>query len=57
MSLVNVMSSQVELSATGPSVVQRSPTVCGVSEYDLEASIMRGSGPLGLWRHEQKIVL
>jgi len=56
-SLVNVMSSQVELSATGPSVVQRSPTVCGVSEYDLEASIMRGSGPLGLWRHEQKIVL
>ena len=56
MSLVNVVSCQVELSATGRSVVQRSPTDCGVSECDREVSIMRGSGPLGLWRHEQKIV-
>jgi hypothetical protein len=32
---------QVEISASGRSLVQRSPIECGVSEYDLEASIMK----------------
>jgi hypothetical protein len=31
---------QVELSASGWSLVQRSPTECGVSECNREASIM-----------------
>ena len=38
MSLVNVVSCQVEVSATGRSLVQRSPTECGVSECDVEPS-------------------
>jgi hypothetical protein len=40
---VSVVCCQVEVSASGLSLVQRSPTACGVSEYDREASIMRGS--------------
>jgi hypothetical protein len=36
---------QVEVSATGWSLVQRSPTECGVSECDREASIMRRPRP------------
>ena len=32
---------QVEVSATGRSLVQRSPTECGVFECDHESSIMR----------------
>jgi hypothetical protein len=36
---------QIEVSATGWSLVQRSPTDCGVSECDREASIMRRSRP------------
>jgi hypothetical protein len=40
-SVVSVVCCQVEVSATGWSLVQRSPTDCGVSEYDREASIMR----------------
>jgi hypothetical protein len=35
---VSVACCQVEASATGWSLVQRSPTECGVSECDLEAS-------------------
>jgi hypothetical protein len=35
-----------EASASGWSLVQRSPTECGVSECDREASIMRRPGPL-----------
>jgi hypothetical protein len=31
MSVANVVRSQVEVSATAPSLVQRSPTDCGVS--------------------------
>jgi hypothetical protein len=38
MSLVSVVCCQVEVSATGRSLVQRSPTECGVSECDREAS-------------------
>jgi hypothetical protein len=47
MSLVSVVCCQVEVSATGWSLVQRSPTECGVSECDREASIMRRPEPLG----------
>jgi len=36
---------QVEVAATGRSLVQRSATDCGVSEYDIEASTMRRPRP------------
>jgi hypothetical protein len=36
---------QVEVSATGWSLLQRSPTECGVSECDRDASIMRRPRP------------
>ena len=36
---------QVEVSATGLTFVQRYPSECGVSVYDLETSIMGGIGP------------
>ena len=39
--LVNVVCCQVEVSALGRSLVQRSPTECGVSECGREASKMR----------------
>jgi len=43
----------VEVSATGWSLVQKSPTDCGVSECDYEASIMRRLWPSkGLLRRE-----
>ena len=45
MSVVSVVCCQVEVSATGWSLVQRSPTECGVSECDREASIMRRPRP------------
>jgi hypothetical protein len=35
----------LEVSAMGQSLVQRGPTECGVSEYDLETSIMRRPKP------------
>ena len=38
MSVVSVVCCQVEVYATGRSLVQRSPTDCGVSECDLETS-------------------
>ena len=44
-SLVSVVCCQVEVSALGLSLVQMSPTKCGVSECDREASIMRRSSP------------
>jgi hypothetical protein len=47
MSLVSVVCCQVEDSETSWSLVQRSPTECGVSEYDREASIMRRPWPTG----------
>jgi len=37
---------QVEVSAMGWSLIQRSPTYCGVSECDRKASIMRRPWPL-----------
>ena len=39
--VVSAVCFQVEVSVSGWSLVQRSPTECGVSEYDHEASIMR----------------
>jgi hypothetical protein len=45
LSLVSVVCCQVEVSATGWSLVQRSLTECGVSECDREASIMRRPRP------------
>jgi len=41
MSVVNVVSCQVEVSTSGWSLVQRSPTECGVSEFDRESPILR----------------
>jgi hypothetical protein len=38
---VNVVCYQVEVSASGRSLVQRSPTECGVSECGRETSKMR----------------
>jgi hypothetical protein len=49
LSLVSDMWCQVEVSASGWSHVQRSPTKCGVSECDREASIMRRSWPTRGW--------
>ena len=52
LSLVSVVFCQVEVSATCRSLVQRSPTECGVSECDLETSTMRRPSPTGgaeLW--------
>ena len=43
LSLVSVVCCQVEASVLGLSLVQRSPTECGVSECDDVASIMRRS--------------
>ena len=40
MSVVNVVCCQLEVSATGRSLVQRSPTDCGVSECDRGSSKM-----------------
>ena len=44
-SLVSVMCYQLQVSASGWSLVQRSPTDCGVSECDSESSIMRRPWP------------
>ena len=44
LSLVSVACCQVEVCATGRSLVQRSPTECGVSVGDRKASIMRRIG-------------
>jgi len=50
-----IVCSQVEVSASGWSLVQRSPTECGVSECDREASLMRRPWPArGLLRHGKK---
>jgi hypothetical protein len=45
MSLLNVVCCQVEVSAAGRSLVQRGPTECGVSGYDLEISTRRRPYP------------
>jgi hypothetical protein len=45
LSLVIVVCCQIEVSAKSWSLVQSSPTECGISECDLEASIMRRTWP------------
>jgi hypothetical protein len=45
LSLVSVVCCQIEVSGTGRSLVQTSPTECGVSECDRETSIMRRPRP------------
>jgi hypothetical protein len=45
LSVVSVVCCQVEAGASGWALVQVSPTECGVSEYDCEASIMRWPWP------------
>ena len=47
MFVVSVVCYQVEVSASGWSLVQRSPTDCGVSECDNESSIVRRPWPSG----------
>jgi hypothetical protein len=44
---MSVVCCQVEVSATGCSLVQGSPTECGVSECDREALIIRIPWPTG----------
>jgi hypothetical protein len=52
LSLVSVVCCQVEVFATGWSLVQRSPTECGVSECDREASKNEAAlAHWGLLRH------
>ena len=46
-SVVGVVCCQVEVSASGWSLFQRSPAECGVSECDREPSIMRKPWPVG----------
>jgi len=53
-SLVSVVCYQVEDSVSGWSLVQRSPTDCGVSECDREALIMRRLWPTGDCRAMEK---
>ena len=45
LSLASVVCCQVEVFASSWSLVQRSPTECGVSECDREVSIMRRPWP------------
>ena len=42
---MSVMCSQVEVSASGLSLVHRSLSECGVSQYDREDSVMRKPWP------------
>ena len=53
MSLVSVVFCRVEATATGRSLVRRSPTECAVSERDFETSTMRRPRLLGLSSHEK----
>jgi len=58
LTVVSVVCFKVEVSASGWSHVQRSPTEYGVPEYDRESSIIRRSCPLGgLTKHEKILLL
>ena len=54
MSHVSVVCCQVEVSATGRSLIQRSPTTCGMPECDLETSNNEGLSPARMSSHEKK---
>jgi hypothetical protein len=45
--LVSVVCCQIQVSGSGWSLIQRSPTECGVSECDREATIKRKTWPTG----------
>jgi len=47
LSLVSFVCCEIEVSASSWSLVKRSPTECGVSECDREASIIRRPWPTG----------
>jgi hypothetical protein len=54
LSLVSAVCCQVEVSASGSSLVQRSPTECDVSECDLETSkSRRPNARFALLRHRK----
>jgi hypothetical protein len=55
LSIVSVVCCQVEVPSTGRSLIQRSPTECGVSVRDREASEMRRPWPTGGCRAMEKI--
>jgi hypothetical protein len=55
--ILGVVCCQVEVSAPGRQLVQRSPTDCGVSVCDFETSTMGGIGPLGCSSREKKCSL
>jgi len=57
LSLVSVVCCKLEITASGWSVVQRSPTECGVSECDHESSAMMRPWLTGLLLHGKKIFL
>jgi hypothetical protein len=52
--LVSVVCCQVEVSATGRCFVQKSPTECGVSQCDREASIMEALAHSEMLRNGKK---
>jgi hypothetical protein len=56
LSLLSVVRCQVEVSAPSLSLVQRSPTLCGVSECDGEASITRMPLPTRGCRAMKKVL-
>ena len=55
--LVNVASCQVEVPATGRSLVQRSPTECGVSDCDLETSAKKQHRPTRVVKPQNKVYI
>jgi hypothetical protein len=57
LSLLSVVCWQVEVSASDWSLVQRSPTECGVSECDREASVMRPCPNTGCCAIGKKIII
>jgi len=52
--VVSVVICQVEVCATGQSLVLRSSTECGVSECDFETSAMSWPRPTRAVEHEKK---
>ena len=53
LSLVRVACCKVEVSATGPSLIQGCPTLWSVSEYD-RGYHEEGLSPLQLWSQEKR---
>jgi hypothetical protein len=54
LSVVSVVYCQVEVSASGRSLIQRSPTVCGVSECDFQTSSMMRPRPSRAFEPREK---